>query len=190
MAEIDKQRLGTWLRPHTRFWLSVEGTQEHAPESTTEQWLNAWAYPGRKEWIGDQRIVEYVNPQHATPLKATQGPFLFGSLVGLDSYSLAQTEEPASILLDLHWLGQAPIPLNVSIQLLSTDGAVLHQLDRPLAEFQQGGAFMNRMAMSSIEHYAALVLKIYEADTGEVLAPDPQSPAENHEYFVLYRDPG
>ena len=60
MQPANSERLTKWLQPYGRVWLSLEGTAPGAAESTTETWLDSYAYRGNDAWVGTQRVVEYI----------------------------------------------------------------------------------------------------------------------------------
>lgn len=75
---LDEQ-LGRWLQPYSRIWLVMQETVENAPDSTTEQWLDQYAYRGRQQWIGSQRLVEYLTASQLAPLAAVTSPNAFSN---------------------------------------------------------------------------------------------------------------
>jgi hypothetical protein len=165
----DQQLLQTWLQRYGRIWLALEGTPEGVQESTTEQWLNRWAFVGRRVWLGDQRVVEYGNPLQATRHLVRRTSAYFGDLVVLDSYTIWRSAEPELVMVELVWSHVAEDPLNVSVQAVSADGSLIGQLDQPLGEFELEDQRVNRVVLSIPNQFHSLILKAYRVDTGSAL---------------------
>jgi hypothetical protein len=185
MTTAEQERLSRWLRPYDRIWLALEGTAENAPESTTEHWLDSWGYPGRRQWLGEQRIVEYINPRGAQVVTAADGVYRFGEEATLEGYTVRQADATGMFVVDLVWTETPPQPLNLSLQALTAEGALAAQLDRPVGEYEKDGKRINRLGFSVAQPFAQLVLKVYRPDNGEVLEIH-KGEHEKIEHLLLY----
>lgn len=181
----DPRTLVRWLDGYGRVWLSLAMTPPDSPESTTEQWLDGWAYRGRQIWFGTQRLVEYLLPTHAQ-LAASTAAFRFGETLWLDRFTVHGGQDPSFRLVELTWRSADARDLRYSVQVLDRAGRVLDQLDRPPGSSQPG---IDRIAIAIPADGYTLILKSYNAATGE---PFSLFTAEGHrvgDYLVLDERP-
>jgi hypothetical protein len=181
----DPQALAGWLDDYNRVWLSLAMTPPGSPESTTEQWLDGWAYRGRQIWFGTQRLVEYLLPADET-LAVSTAAFRFGGDLWLDRFSVHQGKDPAFRLVELTWRNADDPDLRYSVQVLDREGRVIEQLDRPPGSSQPG---TDRIAIAVPAEGYTLILKSYNAATGEAFS---LFTAEGHlvgDYLVLDERP-
>ena len=130
MQPANIERLETWLQPYGRAWLAVEGTEPGAAESTTEAWLDSYGYRGNHEWLGTQRVVEYILvPQSAdaavvpTHISFAGGPTLIG-------YSAQRGVAPGQAAVRLIWDAPARDSLRFSVQAVDQAGQLLKGMDQ------------------------------------------------------------
>jgi hypothetical protein len=166
------ERLQRWLAPYRRVWLLLQATDEGDPSSTTERWLNAGAFPGRRAWVGSQRYVEYVLPPADATTRRVSGPFLFAEGedgLTLGGYTVSQAPQTFDAAVTLTW-SDAPSPdLRYSLQALDAAGAVAAQVDGVPGQVRGAAGWVDRigLALPSGEH--TLILKLYRAVDGAVL---------------------
>jgi hypothetical protein len=171
-------QLAAWLQPYRRAWLLLQATDEGDAASTTEAWLNRWAFAGRRWWVGDQRVVEYLLPQDGARTVAETGPFSFGAAVVLAGYQIERDEPDDAVRLALAWQAAGDADTRYSVQALGSDGAVLAQMDgRPGAVDGR----TDRLGLALPAGVKQLIFKIYRADDGSVLPvvqPGHPAPAD------------
>ena len=156
----DMHQLQDWLTPYPRVWLVLQATSYAAPESTTENWLRSWAYEGQNQWIGSQRVVEYLVPTSDQQVIAA-GTAVFQTDPPIHvHYKLVEGQTPASLLLDLEWEGTTP-GLSYSVQSVNEDQTqILQQIDKPIAynQLEKVGLFLQNPNKT-------LLLKVYDPAT-------------------------
>jgi hypothetical protein len=155
----EEERLQKWLAPYGRVWLSLQGTPPGDPGSTTEQWLDRWAYRGSHEWFGTQRLVAYFLPGQAQP-RTLNGPFHFGQTVNLAQATVQPGRKPAYRLVELEWHPIEDPDLRFSLQVLDKNGQLYTQIDHPPQS-------VNRIGAVVPEEGYTLLLKVYHAYTGQ-----------------------
>jgi hypothetical protein len=164
MTPVFGEQLARWLSPHGRIWLSLVGTPPAHPDSTTEEWLNGWAYGGRQIWFGTQRLIEYFTPVE-TPVLASIGP-MQAEGVALTEVSTRQGREPWIRLVDLQW-GTVAVPNpRFSLQVLDGQGGLVRQVDGTPAEMATGNERTDRVGIALPEGDYTLILKLYDANSG------------------------
>ena len=181
MDDDASARLGAWLEPYKRVWLTLQETDDGDAGSTTERWLDQWGYRGGQTWIGSQRVVEYVIAASSVPWVTE--PSLFDDVLTLDAYRVAAGEIPDSYAVDLDWDRQAPPDLRFSLQALDAAGQLVAQVDR-----SPGGLddFTDRVGLSTALPPQQIILKVYDADDGHVL-PVKTGDGEASDYLILER---
>jgi hypothetical protein len=180
MQDPADEQLAAWLAPYRRAWLLLQKTDEGDPASTTEAWLNRWAFSGRRWWVGDQRVVEYLLPPEGAEAGATGGPFTFGAGPVLDRYQLVQDAHAAWLSLD--WQATADAGVRYSVQALDAANVVLAQVDGAPAA---AGSGTDRIGLSLPDGVERLILKLYRADDGQVLPVVSPRDAEAADFLLL-----
>jgi hypothetical protein len=181
IAPEDGAALAGWLEAHTRAWLVMQDTGED-DNTATERWFDAHAYRGGQQWIGTQRIVEYLLPM-AGAVAAQGGPLAFAAgdaRLDLDSFAVARGKAPGLWLIDLAWQGDPPPDLRFSVQALAADGSLLAQVDRTPGKERTAQGTFDRVGVAAPEDAGRLILKVYRADDGAVVPLE-----DGREYAVL-----
>jgi hypothetical protein len=181
----DPLALAGWLDDTNRVWLSLAMTPPDSPESTTEQWLDRWAYRGRQVWFGTQRLVEYLLPTDEMLAAATDS-FRFGEDLWLERFTVHRGKAPNFRLIELQWQGVDNADLRLSVQVLDQHGQLLDQHDQPLGSSQRG---LDHIAIAVPADGYTLILKSYNAASGERFS---LFTAEGHlvgDYLVLHETP-
>lgn len=173
-------RLLGWLAAYDRAWLSLLLTDEGDPASTTERLLDGWAYLGRPQWTGDQRVVEYFPPPAAPADAPALAEAAFGSGLTLAAAYL-DPAPPGVALARLRWAGPAPAELRFSLQALDANGALVAQLDRAPAA---AAPYVDRVGLALPPDAATLILKVYDEESGAPL-PAALPGAAPAEYLIL-----
>ncbi len=158
----DEALLARLLAGRARLWLLMVETPEGDPQAALEQFLDQHSYRGRSQWLGAQRVVEYIVA--AEPAAAQGAGAAFDGLV-LESYRLAEGRRSGLWALDLEWGGPAAPEVRFSLQALDAAGRVVAQVDRPPA---QAPGFRDRIGLSA-PPFERLILKLYNAETGQTL---------------------
>lgn len=183
VLSLDKQ-LAVWLRPYRRIWLVMQETVENAPDSTTEQWLDQQAYRGRQQWLGSQRVVEYLAATVHEPLAALSTPVAFGDVAVLESYQLQIGDASPYAHLALTWQTKPTAEWRFSVQALEGDGQVVAQLDDAPARL---AGQQDRLGLVLPPTTRQLILKLYNSQNGQVaLVTTAGTPSE---YLTLYTFP-
>jgi hypothetical protein len=185
MGGPDGERLGAWLLPYRRAWLLLQATDEGDSASTTEAWLNRWAFAGRRWWVGDQRVVEYLLPAPESGpqpgVVEMSGPYDFGGAAVLDRARIVVDAGRAAVRLSLHWQRLDAVEqgdARYSVQALDANGQVLAQVDAQPGSLE--GA-QDRIGLWLPPGADRLILKLYLARDGSVLpasAPGATAPAD------------
>jgi 4-amino-4-deoxy-L-arabinose transferase-like glycosyltransferase len=165
--ELDlahQDQLARWLSPHSRIWLSLQGTPPGSDESTTERWLDSWGYRGSERWFGSQRLVEYGTPVEDDPFWRA-GPVQSPSIT-LEEVAVRQGRGSSIRLVDLRWQPIAAPDLRFSLQLLDAGGQLISQIDRTPAGARPGDDPLDRVAMMLPPGDTTLILKLYDASSG------------------------
>ncbi len=178
------QRLQGWLQRQDRVWLALQATNEGSADSTTELWLDHWAYRGRQQWIGSQRVVEYLLPASATAATKLTGPFVFSDTLSLQSVSQQVSHSGAFQLVTLQWATPATPTLRFSLQALDQQGQLVAQLDRAPGQVRAANSSTDLVGLVVPGSPARLILKVYRADNGVVL-PVRTPAGEVKEYLEL-----
>ncbi len=181
MDDAASARLGAWLEPYNRIWLTLQETDDGDTGSTTERWLDQWGYRGGQTWIGSQRVVEYVIAASDSPWVSE--PNSFDGALTLDAYRVAQGETAGSYAVDLDWAQAAPPDLRFSLQALDAAGQLVAQVDRAPGGLDD---FTDRVGLSTASPVEQIILKVYGADDSHVL---PVLTGDGHvsDYLILAR---
>jgi hypothetical protein len=188
MQPPDAKRLRDWLKPYDRAWLALEGTASGAPESTTEAWLDGYGYRGREEWIGTQRVVEYIfAPEPVdgviTPLEAQ-----FGDGPVLKGYSARRGRSPGQAVVRLLWDAPGRATLRFSVQALDKDGKVLATIDRRPGELPSADGYEDRVGLAVGTDDYMLLLRVYDSAVGAVLPPSGMRGLQGDHLVLPQRD--
>jgi hypothetical protein len=172
MDGLAGERLRQWLSPYRRVWLLLQATDEGDSSSTTERWLEAESFPGRRAWVGSQRYVEYILPPADATARRVSGPFLFAEGedgLTLGGYTVSQAPQSSDAAVALTW-SDAPSPdLRYSLQALDAAGAVVAQVDGVPGLVRGADGWANRIGLALPAGEHTLILKIYRAADGAVL---------------------
>jgi hypothetical protein len=170
MQPADSERLTEWLQPYGRVWLSLEGTAPGAAESTTETWLNGYAYRGNDEWVGTQRVVEYVIAPPPADAAVIPAAIQFAGGPTLTGYSVQRGKAPGQVAVRLLWDAPAADNLRFSVQALDQAGQLLEGIDRrPGASASEAG-YEDRIGLAMAGQADQIVLRMYDSASGEPLA--------------------
>lgn len=180
---LDEQLAG-WLQPYSRIWLVMQETVENAPDSTTEQWLDQHAYRGRQQWLGSQRVVEYLAAVTRDPLAVLATPVAFGEATVLESYHLQLGRASTYALLALTWQVKPAAVWRFSVQALNGSGQVVAQVDGVPARLAGQRDQLGLVLSPSMKQ---LILKVYNSQNGQVALITKGNTTS--EYLVLYAFP-
>lgn len=161
---LDEQ-LGRWLQPYSRIWLVMQETVENAPDSTTEQWLDKYAYRGRQQWIGSQRAVEYLAASQQASLAAATTPIAFDNGAVLESYQVRPGYAPAYTLINLAWQANLAAEWRFSVQALDGHGQVVAQMDATPARLP---GQRDQIGLTLPPGAQQIILKLYDSQNGTV----------------------
>jgi hypothetical protein len=165
------------LQRHDRIWLALQATNEGATDSTTEAWLDQWAYRGRQQWIGSQRVVEYLLPAPTSSLATMNGPFVFSDTLRLQSIGQQIGHANRFHLVTLQWATPPTAALRFSLQAWDTQGQLVTQLDRSPGQVSTARGNSDWVGLVVPAWPTHLILKVYRAADGVVLPvrlPDGQ----------------
>ncbi len=171
MQPADAERLLKWLQPYGRAWLSLEGTAPGAAESTTEAWLDRYGYRGRHQWVGTQRVVEYILAPEPVDGRAVPLEVHFGDGPVLKGYSARQGRLPGQAVVRLLWDAPAAEALRFSVQALDRDGKVMAGIDRRPGELPVVDGYEDRVGLAVGMDDYTLTLRVYDTASGTVLPP-------------------
>lgn len=189
MHSAQGEQLATWLSRYHRVWLVLQGTQERSPDSTTEHWLDTWAYSGRREWLGTQRVIEYILPDGETPSPAP-AVYTFGDRgPRLSAYAVRLHKEGTEFLVDLHWTSLGEEEARFSLQALDDNGRLLAQVDRRPGGVTIEESMIDRVALAAPADVAVLILRAYSALTGEIWPAIPADGGATADSLILARNP-
>lgn len=180
---LDEQ-LGRWLQPYSRIWLVLQETVENAPDSTTEQWLDQHAYRGRQQWIGSQRLVDYLATSQLAPLSAVTAPITFDNSAVLESYQVRPGDAPTYTLIDLAWQASLAAEWRFSVQALDSDGQVVAQIDAAPARLP---GQRDQIGLALPPSTQQLILKLYDSQNGTVALVETANVTT--EFLSLYTFP-
>lgn len=180
---LDDQ-LAHWLEPYSRIWLVMQETVENTPDSTTEQWLDQHAYRGHQQWLGSQRVVEYLGAADHKPLITQSTPVAFGNVTVLENYQLQLGRASTYALLALTWQIKPTAVWRYSIQALNGSGQVVTQLDDAPARLPGQRDQLGLTLSPSIKQF---ILKIYNGQTGQIALVTING--KKREYLSLYSFP-
>jgi hypothetical protein len=176
--------LARWLPAYQRVWLSLAMTPPGSPESTTESWLDRWAYRGEEVWFGTQRLVSYLLPSDQR-LAQAEAPLRFGDRLTLQDYTVQAGKAAGFRLVDLTWLGAGSPDLRLSLQVLDPQGGLLHQIDRIPGSLPDAGGAHDRMAIAVPAGGYKVILKAYDAASGQPFTVFDAAGGRIGEYWVL-----
>ena len=180
---LDEQLAG-WLQPYSRIWLVMQETVENAPDSTTEQWLDQHAYRGRQQWLGSQRLVEYLAAATHEPLAVLSTPVAFGEATVLKSYQLQHGRASTYALLALQWQVKPAAVWRFSVQALNESGQVVAQVDGTPARLAGQRDQLGLVLSPSMKQ---LILKVYNSQNSQVALVTRGNTTSD--YLVLYAFP-
>ena len=194
LDEASRARLARWLADYDTAWLVLHNTIPDFANSTTERWLNRWAFQQGDHWVGNQRAVRYLLPVDDEPLAALDAPTAFGDaelgdaelgdVITLLRAQAWRGRDDDHTLVELVWDAPAPENLRVSVQALSPTGALLAQADRVPGELEAADEPVNRVGLVVEAEAYTLIAKVYDANTGAVL-PVALPDGVTGEYLVL-----
>ena len=69
-----RAQLERWLVAYDTAWLVLHNTIPDFENSTTERWLNRWAFWSAQQWVDNQRAVAYLLPVDDAPLATLRRP--------------------------------------------------------------------------------------------------------------------
>ena len=184
MQPADEERLQRWLQPYGRTWLSLEGTAPGAAESTTEAWLDRHAYRGREEWIGTQRVVEYLRAPETGGETIVPAEAHFGDGPVLQGYSARQGQSSGQAVVRLLWEAPGRETMRFSLQALDRDGKMLAGIDRRPGGLQVDDGYEDRVGLTVGADAYTLLLRVYDSADGVVLPPTGPSEVQG-DHLVL-----
>ena len=173
-------QLATWLAPYARVWLIMQDTPENAPTATTEQWLDQSAYRGRQQWIGSQRLVEYIMPPTSTPRLVENSRVEFDGAATLEAYVIYAGRLPNYAAIELTWAARPADGWRFSIQALDSTGKLVAQLDGRPAELP---GLHDRVGLTLPADVQQLILKVYDSQNGQVAMV--KTAGQTSEFFSL-----
>jgi hypothetical protein len=169
MQPAHIERLTKWLQPYARVWLSLEGTAPGAAESTTETWLDAHAYRGNDEWVGTQRVVEYVIAPPSADAAVIPAEVQFAEGPTLTGYSVQRGKAPGQVAVRLLWDAPAADTLRFSVQALDQAGQLLEGIDRHPGASPSEAGYEDRIGLAVAGQPDQIVLRMYDSASGEPL---------------------
>ncbi len=184
LDEASQAKLERWLSEYDAAWLVLHNTIPDFANSTTERWLNRWAFWSAQQWVGNQRAVRYLLPVDGPPLSMLDDPTAFGEAVVLLHARTWRGRDEDHALVELSWADAAPENLRVSVQALSPEGALLAQVDRVPGELGSAGEAVNRVGLVVEAEAYLLIAKVYDANSGALL-PVALTDGVTGEYVVL-----
>jgi len=169
MEPASIERLTKWLQPYGRVWLSLEGTAPGAAESTTETWLDGYAYRGNDAWVGTQRVVEYVIAPPPADAAVIPAEVRFAGGPTLTGYSVQRGKAPGQVAVRLLWDAPAADNLRFSVQALDQAGQLLEGIDRRPGASSTEAGYEDRIGLAVAGQPAQIVLRMYDSASGEPL---------------------
>ena len=181
MLPAHIERLENWLQPYGRVWLSLEGTAPGAAESTTEAWLDGYAYRGNDEWVGTQRVVEYIVAPQPADAAVTPADIQFVGGPKLTGYAVQRGKAPGQAAVRLLWDAPAPESLRFSVQAVDQAGKLLEGIDRQPGALPTQDGYEDRVGLAVGTDAYALLLRVYDSADGKAL---PIAGSQGGEDFV------
>ena len=169
MQPANSERLTKWLQPYGRVWLSLEGTAPGAAESTTETWLDGYAYRGNDAWVGTQRVVEYVIAPPPADAAVIPAEVQFAGGPTLTGYSVQRGKAPGQVAVRLLWDAPAADNLRFSVQALDQAGQLLEGIDRRPGASSSEAGYEDRIGLAVAGQPDQIVLRMYDSASGEPL---------------------
>ena len=169
MQPANSERLTEWLRPYGRVWLSLEGTAPGAAESTTETWLDSYAYRGNDVWVGTQRVVEYVIAPPLADAAVIPAEIQFAGGPTLTGYSVQRGKAPGQVAVRLLWDAPAAANLRFSVQALDQAGQLLEGIDRRPGASASAAGYEDRIGLAVAGQPHQIVLRMYDSASGAPL---------------------
>jgi hypothetical protein len=169
MQPASSERLARWLQPYGRAWLSLEGTAPGAAESTTEAWLDSNAYRGSDQWLGTQRVVEYIVPPEPVDAAVTPAHVEFAGGPTLLGYAVQRGKASGQIAVRLLWDAPAPDSLRFSVQAVDGSGQLLEGIDRRPGALPTEAGYEDRVGLAVGTDAYSLVLRMYDSANGNIL---------------------
>ncbi|MEZ4831293.1 MAG: hypothetical protein R2873_04685 [Caldilineaceae bacterium] len=127
--------------------------------------MDGWAYRGEERWFGNQRLVLYAVPTDGAATWQS-GPVTSGAIV-LQQAEVRPGQDEWVRLVDLRWNSAGAVDLRFSLQVLNAQGQLAAQIDRVPAGVGGGDGGADRLGVTLPEDGAAIILKLYNAATGE-----------------------
>jgi hypothetical protein len=169
MQPANSERLTKWLQPFGRAWLVLEGTAPGAAESTTEAWLDGYAYRGNDEWVGTQRVVEYIVAPQVADAAVTPAHIQFAGGPTLTGYAAQRGKAPGQVAVRLLWDAPAPENLRFSVQAVDQAGKLLQGIDRRPGALPTKDGYEDRVGLAVGTDTYALLLRVYDSADGKAL---------------------
>lgn len=186
MAGAAGERLRRWLLPYRRVWLALQATDEGDLASTTEHWLDAWAFPGRQGWFGSQRYVEYLLPASNAETRQGAGPIPFGDSAVLAGYTLSRDAMTSDYLVELAWSPAPPEDVRYSLQALDAGGRLVAQVDGAPGRLATSTGRLDRIGLAVPPGVSvSVILKLYGASDGVPLPVTPPGASSAREFLPL-----
>ena len=148
----------------------LEGTAPGAAESTTETWLDGYGYRGNDEWVGTQRMVEYIVAPQPADAAVTPAHIQFAGGPTLTGYAVQRGKAPGQVAVRLLWDAPAPESLRFSVQAVGSSGEVAGRDRPPPGRIAHGGR-LRGSGGSGGRHgrVCADLLRVYDSADGKVL---------------------
>jgi hypothetical protein len=186
MAGAAGERLRQWLQPYRRVWLALQATDEGDVASTTERWLDGWAFPGRRGWLGSQRYVEYLLPAPDEETLRVAGPIPFGDSAVLAEYALIRNATTPGYLVELTWSSPPPEDVRYSLQALDAGGRLVTQVDGVPGRIPAPTGRLDRIGLAVPSGApVSVILKLYGAADGVPLPVTPPGAGGPQEFLPL-----
>jgi hypothetical protein len=186
MVGAAGERLRQWLQPYRRVWLALQATGDGDPASTTERWLDGWAFPGRRGWLGSQRYVEYLLPTPDAETRRITGPISFGDSAMLAQYALIRNDLTPGYLVELAWTSAPPEDVRYSLQALDAAGRLVAQVDGTPGRIATPAGPLDRIGLSVPSYVpVSVILKLYGVADGVPLPVTPPGANDPQEFLPL-----
>jgi hypothetical protein len=188
MQPANIARLEKWLQPYGRVWLSVEGTEPGAAESTTEAWLDGYGYRGNHEWLGTQRVVEYILAPRPAGAAVIPAHIEFAGGPTLKGYTVQSGKMPGQVAVRLLWDAPAAESLRFSVQALDQAGQLLQGIDRHPGTVATKDGYEDRVGLTVGSDGYTLLLRVYDSADGVVLPPSGPSEVQGDHLVLSVQD--
>jgi hypothetical protein len=167
-------------------WLALQATGEGDAGSTTERWLDGWAFPGRRGWLGSQRYVEYLLPAPEAMTHRVEGPIPFGEAASLAAYAVTRDAATPAYLVELAWAAPLPDDVRYSLQALDAGGRLVAQVDGAPGRLATTAGPLDRIGLAVPPGVPVIViLKLYRVADGVPLPVTPPGASDPQEFLPL-----